>query len=193
MHHAVEVVGPIRQAAPAPIAQGDAGFRGQARADAIDLGIRQIEHHHGIGAIAEFVVAHDDAEALDHALVEPCWRRAPAPRPRSCTGFRRTARKGRGTSSRPGCSAAINRMSLGIRLAHRRVGNPGVMLVRGLQVEAEVDVVLLLQRQREHRQPVSPSIAPAPASARPGRRRWRRTRGCNDARAGSCGSPPAAR
>ena len=37
----------------------------------VDIGIGHVENHHGIGAIAQFMMTHDHTEALDQALVKP--------------------------------------------------------------------------------------------------------------------------
>ena len=71
MHHAIQVVAPIRQTAFAAIAERHARFGGEQRTYLFHITIGDVKHHHGVCAVAEFMVPHDDAEALDQAFIAP--------------------------------------------------------------------------------------------------------------------------
>jgi len=69
--HAKQVVRPVRQLPGAAVAQVDLARGRQALAERTDQRIGHIPHHHGIGCVAQLMVAHHHAKALDDAAVRP--------------------------------------------------------------------------------------------------------------------------
>ena len=68
MHHAEEVVRPVRQRALRAGSKGSPRFRARApRRAASHVLVGDVPHAHGVGRVAELAVPHDDAEALDDA------------------------------------------------------------------------------------------------------------------------------
>jgi len=65
MHHAEEIVRPIRQLPLPAIAQCDARIAEEARGDSIDDRFGYVPNHHRIGGEAERSMAHDAAETGD--------------------------------------------------------------------------------------------------------------------------------
>ena len=147
--HAVQVVAPAFGALAA-VAQGDAGLRGQALAKGVDLRVVDVEHGHGVGREADFMVAHHQPEAAQRAGVEPgldaCQHIG-----RGAAQRARPVGKGLGHQRQAGLDQGRQRM-VG-RLDARRAALDGAAARGGaVQVEAEVDAVGAHHLQAGHGQ-----------------------------------------
>ncbi len=138
------------------VAEVDQAGTAHALAHGIHLLVGHVPDHHGIGAEAQFVMAHDDAETLDHALLLQA-RQAREHVPLVEAEGLRELGVGMGHQRQAVLDGGNQRMVPGVR--HEGLGRWRWRVSlhgRGqpaTQVEAQINVVVPLHRQAQHAHP----------------------------------------
>jgi hypothetical protein len=157
VHHAKEVVGPVRQTARALVAQRHAVDVSKLPADAVHPRVGHIPHHHRVGAVAQFVMADHHAQALDDAGVDhrtqPCDdglladSQALSDRPIGPRDQRQSSLDGLDKVLGGPAHGFVD--DVGCKPRACRAGRGGGRVSGEGHAEAEIDVVIPYQRQRE--------------------------------------------